>query len=96
MRKLATGVSTERPLRSILKQTSYPILPLLLPENERKVTPEPRYPLSDLHYLDGPVNRTLASCSSLADLIEAYPVLTARLRVAVQACMDSDCSLPLF
>jgi len=42
MRKLATSITKERPLRSILKQTSYqmiPILPLLFPENEREVTP---------------------------------------------------------
>jgi len=82
-RKLATSVSKERPLRPILKQTSYPILPLLFPENERKVTPEPSNPLSDLHYLDSPVNKILSSCSSLADLIETYSVLTARLRAAV-------------
>ena len=98
-RKLATSVPKpkERPLRSILKQTSYPILPLLFPENdEREVTPEPSSPLSDLHFLDGPVNRILAPCSSLVDLIEAYSVLTARLRAAVQESTDSDCSWPLF
>ncbi len=53
-RKLATSASKELPVRSILKQTSYPILPLLFPENERQVTPEPGDPLSDLHYLDRP------------------------------------------
>lgn len=95
-RKLATGLSKERPLRPILKQTSYPILPLLFPENEREVTPEPSNPLSDLHYLDGPVNKILSSRSSLADLIEAYSVLTARLRAAVQESTDSECSWPLF
>jgi len=95
-RKLATGVSNERPLRSILKQTSYPILPLLFPENEREVTPEPSNPLSDLHYLDGPMNKILSSCSNLPNLIEAYSVLTARLRAAVQESTDSECSWPLF
>jgi len=34
--------------------------------------------------------------ASFVDLIEADSVLTARLRVAVQACMDSDCSWPWF
>ena len=60
--ELATSVSNECPLRFILKQTPYTILPLLFPENEREVTPKPRHPFSDLHYLDGPVNRILASC----------------------------------
>lgn len=95
-RNLATSVTKERPLRSILKQTSYPILPLLFPEDEREVTPEPSNPLSDLHYLDSPVNKILAPRSSLANLIEAYSILTARLRAAVQEDTDSDCSWPLF
>ena len=61
-KKLASSASKELPLRPILKQTSYPILPLLFPENERQVTPEPSNPLSDLHYLDGPVNKILTPC----------------------------------
>ncbi len=95
-RKLATSASKELPVRSILKQTSYPILPLLFPENERQVTPEPGDPLSDLHYLDRPVNEILAQGSTLPDLIGAYSVLTARLRAAVQETTDSNCSWPLF
>ena len=95
-KKLAASASKELPTRSILKQTSYPILPFLFPENERQVTPEPGDPLSDLHYLDRPVNKILAQCSSLLDLIEAYSVLTARLRAAVQETTDSNCSWPLF
>ena len=95
-KKLAASASKELPARSILKQTSYPILPLLFPENERQVTPEPGDPLSDLHYLDRPVNKILAQCSTLPDLIEAYCVLTARLRAAVQETTDSNCSWPLF
>ena len=39
-RRLASSVSKERPLRTILKQTSYPILPLLSPENECEGTSE--------------------------------------------------------
>ena len=95
-RKLAASASKELPPRSILKQTSYPILPFLLPESERQVTPEPGDPLSDLHYLDRPVNKILAECSTLPDLIEAYSVLTARLRAAVLETTDSNCSWPLF
>jgi hypothetical protein len=95
-RKLATSAFKELPRRSILKQTSYPILPLLFPENEREITPEPSSPLSDLHYLDSPVNKILAQSSTLPDLIEAYSVLTARLRAAVNESTDSDCSWPLF
>ncbi|KAH9060473.1 hypothetical protein EDB87DRAFT_1616129 [Lactarius vividus] len=85
-----------RPVRSILKQTSYPLLPALFLEDERQVTPEPIQPLSDLHYLDAPVNKILSECSTLPDLIEAYSVLTARLRAAVQESTDSSCSWPLF
>ena len=95
-KKPAASASKVVPVRSILKQTSYPILPLLFPENERQVTPEPSDPLSDLHYLDRPVNKILAQCSTLPDLIEAYSVLTARLRAAVQETTDSNCSWPLF
>lgn len=92
----AASASKDLPARSILKQTSYPLLALLLPENERQITPEPGDPLSDLHYLDHPVKKILSKCSTLADLIEAYSVLTARLRVAVQETTDSSCSWPLF
>lgn len=76
-KRLAASASKELPLRSILKQTSYPILPLL-------------------HYLDRPVNKILAQSSTIPDLIEAYSVLTARLRAAVQETTDSNCSWPLF
>jgi hypothetical protein len=96
MKKPAASASKELPVRSILKQTSYPILPLLFPENERQVTPEPSDPLSDLHYLDRPVDKILAHCSTLPDLIEGYSVLTARLRAAVQETTDSNCSWPIF
>ena len=92
----AASASKELPVRSILKQTSYPVLPLLFSEDERQVTPEPDDPLSDLHYLDRPVNKILSQCSTLPDLIEAYSVLTARLRVAVHETTDSNCSWPLF
>jgi hypothetical protein len=95
-KKIAASASKELPPRSILKQTSYPILPFLLPESERQVTPEPGDPLSDLHYLDRPVNKILAECSTLPDLIEAYFVLTARLRAAVKETTDRNCSWPLF
>ena len=92
----SVGAAKHRPVRSILKQTSYPLLFGLFPEAERQVTPEPIQPLSDLHYLDGPVNKILSECSTLPDLIEAYSVLTARLRAAVQESTDSNCSWPLF
>jgi hypothetical protein len=80
--------------------SSYPLLPLLVllrvPEHDHQVTPEPRHPLSDLHYLDSPMNKILSKSSSLADLIEAYSVFTARLRAVVQETTDSSCSWPLF
>ncbi|KAI9449634.1 hypothetical protein BJY52DRAFT_1155715 [Lactarius psammicola] len=83
-------------VHSILKQTSYPLLLVLFPEDERQVTPEPTRPLSDLHYLDGPMNEILSECATLPNLIEAYSVLTAWLRAAVQEITDSNCSWPLF
>ena len=96
-KKLSVGPSKHRPVRSILKQTSHPLLFGLFPAvAERQVTPEPTQPLSDLHYLDGPVNKILSECSTLPDLIEAYSVLTARLRATVQESTDSNCSWPLF
>jgi hypothetical protein len=44
------------------------------------------------------MDRILAPCSSssLADLIEAYSVLMAQLRVAIQESTDRGCSWPLF
>jgi hypothetical protein len=42
------------------------------------------------------VNKILAPCSTLLDLIEADSVLTARLRVAVHETTDSSCSWSLF
>ncbi|KAI0301170.1 hypothetical protein B0F90DRAFT_1817185 [Multifurca ochricompacta] len=95
-KKLAASASKELPVRSILKQSSFLILPLMCSENDRQVTPEPSDPLSDLHYIEGPVNKILAECSTLADLIQAYSVLTARLRAAVHESTDSGCSWPLF
>jgi hypothetical protein len=75
-----------------------PVLPvrfgsLLLPEHDLQVTPEPGHPLSDLHYLDGPMNKILSKSSFLADLIEAYSVLTARLRAVVQETTDNSWQL---
>ncbi|KAH9011657.1 hypothetical protein EDB85DRAFT_2281515 [Lactarius pseudohatsudake] len=94
----ASPARAKRPSASTIKlrPTSYPLLPALFLEDERQVTPEPTQPLSDLHYLDGPVNKILSECSTLPDLIEAYSVLTARLRAAVQESTDSNCSWPLF
>ncbi|KAI0250947.1 hypothetical protein BJV78DRAFT_513093 [Lactifluus subvellereus] len=58
-KNLAASASTDLPVRSIFKQISYPLFPLLLPEDERQITPERGDLLSDLHYLDHPVNKIL-------------------------------------
>ncbi|THH20532.1 hypothetical protein EW146_g848 [Bondarzewia mesenterica] len=89
------SASKDAPSKSILKRSSEPLLPLLV-EKSREVTPEPGDPLVDLHYLEWPVSRILASDASLRDLIEAYSILAARLSSAVQESTDADCSWPLF
>jgi len=96
--RVTSSASKEPPTRSILKKSSYPLLPLLplLSEIPREDTPEPRDPLTDLHYLDGSVFKIVAADSSLRDLIEAYSRLTARLRTAVNDTTDAECSWPLF
>ncbi|OBZ68972.1 hypothetical protein A0H81_11315 [Grifola frondosa] len=76
---LEASASKPPPPKSILKKISYPLLPLL-EEAQREVTPEPSDPLSDLHYLDGPVTRVLQADASLRETIEAYSILTARVR----------------
>ncbi|EIW59256.1 uncharacterized protein TRAVEDRAFT_166567 [Trametes versicolor FP-101664 SS1] len=88
-------VSRAGPSRSILKKPVYPTT-LRADENAKEGTPEPSDPLTDLHYLDGPVSRILAPDASLRDLIEAYFVLTARLRACVTENTDADASWPLF
>jgi hypothetical protein len=93
--RVISSASKELPTRSILKRPSYPSLPLLS-EKPREDTPEPRDPLADLHYLDGPVSMIIAKEVSLRDLIEAYSRLAARLRTAVRENTDAECSWPLF
>ncbi|KAJ3001418.1 hypothetical protein NUW54_g6434 [Trametes sanguinea] len=83
------------PSKSILKRTALPIAPLF-DENVKEGTPEPSDPLTDLHYLDGPVSRILAEDPTLRQSIEAYSILTARLRGCVADNTDADASWPLF
>lgn len=86
---------TSTPTKSILKKTTYEVLPL--PElPTREATPEPSDPLVNLHYLDNPVARILAADAAMRDLIEAYSILTARLRASVAEDTDADASWPLF
>ncbi|CDO77824.1 hypothetical protein BN946_scf184689.g2 [Trametes cinnabarina] len=90
-----TSASRAGPSKSILKRPSHPITPLF-DENAKEGTPEPSDPLTDLHYLDGPVSRILTEDVSLRSLIEAYSVLAARLRACVTDNTDADASWPLF
>ncbi|KAI0667624.1 hypothetical protein C8Q78DRAFT_1051818 [Trametes maxima] len=96
-RTLSAQASASRagPSRSILKKPVSPTTPIV-DENSKESTPEPSDPLADLHYLDGPIARILAPDASLRDLIEAYSILTARLRVCVPDNTDADASWPLF
>lgn len=86
------------PPRSILKKSSHVLLPFEddIESCQRETTPEPSDPLTDLSYLENPVANIVASGSSLRDLIEAYSVLTARLKAAVTGTTDADASWPLF
>jgi hypothetical protein len=64
----------------------------------REATPEPADPLTNLNYLTNSVDKIVASddASSLKELIEAYSILTARLKSAVPGTTDADASWPLF
>lgn len=91
--------SRSPPPKSILKKTSHILLPFE-DENEtwqREATPEPADPLADLEYLASPVATIVASGDvPLRQVIEAYSVLTARLKGAVTGETDADASWPLF
>lgn len=97
----STTSSRHIPLKSILKphvQTSIFLLPFPAEPELRQVTPEPADPLVDLNYLVYPVSQIIkrASDISMRELIEAYNVLTARLRASVVGKTDLDATWPLF
>lgn len=83
------------PAKSILKPSPLCDLPFGH-EDKKETTPEPSDPLADLHYLETPVSRIVATDASLRDLIEAYSILTARIRACVPGETDADASWPLF
>ncbi|PFH53300.1 hypothetical protein AMATHDRAFT_137672 [Amanita thiersii Skay4041] len=89
-----------KPSRSILKKPSYSNIPLphdIFDEfKPRDATPEPEDPLVDLKYLENPIQCIISLSSSLKNLIEAYNVLSARLRSCVTGATDADASWPLF
>ncbi|KAG6889873.1 hypothetical protein C0995_013847 [Termitomyces sp. Mi166 len=91
----AASASKRPPAKSILKKCAE-----LAPwpeEKQREVTPEPSDPLVDLKYLVYPVKTIVEAtdATELRVLVEAYCILTARLRAAVTGEMD-DASWPLF
>jgi hypothetical protein len=96
--------SRSPPTKSILKKSTYVLLPFADDidnqscKQRREVTPEPEDPLTNLSYLANSVEKIVAStdASSLRDLIEAYSVLTVRLKGAVNGSTDADASWPLF
>ncbi|KAF5360725.1 hypothetical protein D9756_004653 [Leucocoprinus leucothites] len=89
------SANRDRPVKSILKKSSYPLLPLI-DMNPREETPEPEDPLMDLHYLEGPVFTIVSPLATMQELNEAYGRLMARLRAAVLGSTDADASWPLF
>jgi len=90
-----SSASKTPPSRSILKKYLHVLLPLP-DDNKREITPEPSDPLTDLKYLEYPVSKIVAPDSSLRELIEAYSVLSARLKATVGEETDGDASWPLF
>lgn len=97
---VTASASKGTPKKSILKRPTTPILPLLF-EEPREATPEPQDPASDSRYLASPVSTIVRPDSTLRELIEAYSVLTARLRSALlegegEGAKQADCSWPLF
>lgn len=95
--KLTVGFSGLKrpPTKSILKKSTVPLLPSIQ-ENQREDTPEPDDPLVDLHYLEGPVSRIIATDALLHDLIEAYSILAARIRACIGGSTEGDSSWPFF
>ncbi|KAG5734183.1 hypothetical protein E4T56_gene1378 [Termitomyces sp. T112] len=91
----AASASKRPPPKSILKK--WVQLPPWPEENQRELTPEPLDPLADLKYLVYPVKSVVEAteATELRVLIEAYSILTARLRAAVTSELD-DASWPLF
>lgn len=89
------SASQAGPSRSILKKTVH--LPPPPPEEPvKEATPEPEDPLTNLHYLEHPVQQIIALEASLQTLIQAYTSLAARLRNCVAGNTDADASWPLF
>jgi hypothetical protein len=96
--------SRSLPAKSILKKSPQVLWPFADDNDfesckpQREVTPEPGDPLTNLSYLAHSVEKIIASedGSSLRDLIEAYSILTARLKGAVNDSTDADASWPLF
>lgn len=92
---MCSSAKREPPVKSILKKSSYLLLPLI-DVKPREVTPEPDDPLMDLHYLEGPVLTIVSPLATMQELNEAYGRLMARLRAAVLNSTDADASWPLF
>ena len=95
--KVSTAASASKrpPFKSILKKCAE-----LAPwpeEKQREVTPEPSDPLADLEYLVYPVKTIVEATeeTELRVMVEAYSILTARLRAVVTSELD-DASWPLF
>ncbi|KAG6853573.1 hypothetical protein C0991_003169 [Blastosporella zonata] len=96
--KVSTGASASKrpPKKSILKKCVQ-VVPWPQ-EKQREVTPEPADPMVDLKYLEYPVTTIVEAtdATELRVLIEAYSILTARLRAAVTGATETDASWPLF
>lgn len=92
----AASASKEPPAKSILKKCSYPLLPLSEEEKGRETTPAPLTPLEDPDYLAHPVATILSADASLRDLIEAYSLLSLRIKACVSQITDPWAKHPFF
>lgn len=93
--KASPTKTRQNPSKSILKKLPQGSLPFMDVET-REVTPEPQNPMLDVKYLENPVSTILDPDASLAALIEAYSILTVRLRQCVGDGTNLATSWPLF
>ncbi|KAG7088279.1 hypothetical protein E1B28_012292 [Marasmius oreades] len=88
------SATKEPPAKSILKKSSFPLLPLENECEQREFTPEPSNPLGDPTYLNTPIITIISdSDHKLSELIQAYSVLAARLRAYVHERTDGSCTI---
>ena len=92
---LRPSASHQPPVKSILRKSSSFPFTNSHQENEREATPEPDTPLFNSNYLSGPISRIIDIDACLKDLIQAYNVLAARIRITFLGEAEIDSTMPL-